>query len=198
MPDNPKPNFMTYPNFYSISYGYIVIFIGIGSMLFHASMKQPGGLIDNISMNMYITFLILYSLSRILKFQIKSFVILYLIINIFLGWLAIYPDLGRNSFSVLVILVVLMELIFLSLSKKHKIELKRDWRWYLLSILTFGTGALIWNLSKTGGIWCYPESIWQGHALWHFFDGLSTLVIFRYLQTEVVQQENKQRKESGP
>ncbi|AYY13264.1 hypothetical protein EF847_11710 [Actinobacteria bacterium YIM 96077] len=37
----------------------------------------------------------------------------------------------------------------------------------LLAMLILGAGALIGTLSRTGGPWCEPDSLLQGHAIWH-------------------------------
>jgi hypothetical protein len=177
-------NPMQYANIHSLSYGFLVINIGIGSMFFHGSMTEFGGLLDNISMNMYISFILCYNLQRIFKFSNKYLLAIYSLINLFLGWIAILPDVGRNSFAFLVAVEVVLEIFVVIFSNRKKLDFKRNWRLLLLSLLVFGFAMIVWELSKTGAIFCHPDSFWQGHALWHYLDGLAPWVIFLYMRSE--------------
>lgn len=181
---NITANPMLSATFHSKMYGLLVIFIGIGSFYFHGSMTQLGGVLDNISMNTYITFLICYNFQRIFRFSNKLLLSIFCIVNIILGWLAIIPDVGRFSFGILVGGEILFEFFVLLLSKKGKISFQRDWRLYLYSVMVFGFAFLVWQLSKTDALFCYPDSFWQGHALWHYLDGLAPCVIFMYMRSE--------------
>lgn len=41
-----------------------------------------------------------------------------------------------------------------------------------LALLTFSIGVIVWILSRTGRPWCDPDSIVQGHAVWHVLAAL--------------------------
>lgn len=38
---------------------------------------------------------------------------------------------------------------------------------YRLAVGLLAAGAVVNVLSRTDGAWCRPESLWQGHAVWH-------------------------------
>ncbi|NDL55930.1 hypothetical protein [Phytoactinopolyspora mesophila] len=42
-------------------------------------------------------------------------------------------------------------------------------RTILIAGVVLGAGALIGALSRTGGPWCDPDSLIQGHGIWHLF-----------------------------
>ncbi len=42
----------------------------------------------------------------------------------------------------------------------------------------FVAGGVVWALSRTGGPLCAPESILQGHALWHVLAAVSFVMLF--------------------
>ena len=46
--------------------------------------------------------------------------------------------------------------------------------------LAFG----IWNLSKTGGPWCDPHSLLQGHAVWHVLGAVAAFCLYRLWASE--------------
>ena len=43
----------------------------------------------------------------------------------------------------------------------------------------FGAGLVVWALSRTGGPWCYPASLLQGHALWHVLAAVAVGLLYR-------------------
>ncbi len=52
-PGRKPANPMLTATLYSALYAYALMFLGPGSMFFHASMKKWGGVLDNVSMNLY-------------------------------------------------------------------------------------------------------------------------------------------------
>ena len=190
-----KSNPMLSLNAYSLTFSYITIFIGIGSFYFHGSMTMWGGLLDLIAMNMFITFIILYDLTRLTNISEKLCVIIFIGLNTLFAILSWLPDIGRHIFSALIIICFSLEAlislsdgkIIVKLGRSLGIEMKpitRDFKYLLLVALTFGVSTLIWNLSKDGGPCCDPATIWQGHSFWHLGVGLASFIIFKYLQTE--------------
>ncbi len=49
----------------------------------------------------------------------------------------------------------------------------------LLAGAVFGVGLVIWALSRTGGPWCRPESLLQGHAVWHVAAAWAVWLLYR-------------------
>ena len=44
----------------------------------------------------------------------------------------------------------------------------------------------MWTAAKTGGPLCRPESLAQGHALWHVLDALAAWFLYRFFASERV------------
>jgi hypothetical protein len=59
---------------------------------------------------------------------------------------------------------------------------RRPWFWAGLG--SFGVAFIVWNLSRTDGVWCDPASLLQGHALWHLLTAVSVGCFYRYLRDE--------------
>jgi hypothetical protein len=181
-PDAQNP--MLFASAYAVIYGCSVIFLGPGSMLFHASQKQWGGWIDNISMNVFISFWLVYEIDRMTGMGIGGFIAVYLILNI-IAALLVHPKIipwdpmGILVFGILIGGTVVMEFV-LGLA----IHLPRNY-WLLIPVIvTFGAALGIWFPSKTNGPACKPDSFWQGHSLWHLLCALATVFIFIYLGSE--------------
>lgn len=178
-PSNP----MTSPTLYSVLYGVCVIFLGPGSMFFHASVTKWGGLIDNISMNLFITFVFFYDFARVLKLSAGIFLLLYLLVNVMLAAvIRICDDLGTVVFGVGVGLACLLEALILNGDG----GCHRKPGFLVLALVLFGLAFVIWLLSKKPGRpLCWPDSWFQGHAIWHILAAASAGAIYLYLRTEM-------------
>ncbi len=49
----------------------------------------------------------------------------------------------------------------------------------------FGGGLVVWASSRTGGPWCDPESLLQGHAVWHVAAAVAVGLLYRGGQTDL-------------
>ncbi len=182
----PNPaNPMTFRSSHSMIYGFLVIFLGIGSLYFHGSLTRIGGFIDNLSMLVYITFLLIYNIFRVRMIDNRPvfFVAMLFLANSILA-IPVYviDDLGTQLFAVLVIVFIVMEIWILATAPGG---VRRNPRWFAAALVSFAAAMLVWRLSWTGGAWCEPESLLQGHALWHVLSmAVAPLLMFIYLRTE--------------
>jgi hypothetical protein len=167
---------------WSILFGCVVIWLGPGSMFYHASQKIWGGWLDSMSMNLFISFVFWYDLARALDWSIGWFFLGYILTNVALGllkWFVRWNPLGIVVFAVLIVVTAVVE-FWAALSGHYD----REWWWLLGVGLSFGAGLGVWLPSRTGGPWCKPDSIWQGHAAWHLFSAQAALFTFIYLRSE--------------
>jgi hypothetical protein len=56
--------------------------------------------------------------------------------------------------------------------------------WFWAGLGIFAVAFAIWNVSRTGGAWCSPESLLQGHALWHLLSAVSVGCFYLYFRAE--------------
>ncbi len=187
VPDNP----MRSRNSVSILYGLCMIFVGTGSMYFHASGVWWGGLIDLISMQTFVSFLLVYNLQRLTRFSEKWFWGIWACLNIVMGITVKLPGFpGHVYFNILVFTEIGIEPVLFALSflPIRFIRFRRDWKLYLLSFAVYFTAFVFWIFStEIGTPLCFPDwpcSLLQGHAFWHYFAALATLIIYLYMKTE--------------
>jgi hypothetical protein len=157
---------------FSIVYAYIVILLGIGSYFYHASMTFFGMYLDVFFMYVYILFLIIFLLykTRILKKYPAIWI--YSILLIFSGiFLYQSPLLRRFLFGFYVILT-----IFVFFKVKNQISLKPKYFYIALLLFTISYGIWLLDYYK---ILCNPESLIQGHGIWHTID--SFVIYYLYL-----------------
>jgi len=56
--------------------------------------------------------------------------------------------------------------------------------WYWAGSASFVVAYSIWLTGKVGHPWCDPDSLIQGHAIWHLLSALATFSFFMFLRTE--------------
>jgi predicted membrane channel-forming protein YqfA (hemolysin III family) len=178
---------------YAVIYGCVVIFLGPGSMFFHASLKRWGGWLDTLSMILYTDFLVAYDIAGIAGGGIGLFLGLWLGIAAVLGLVsAIWPsspigDLSTGSLCFGALALVWLALQFAVLAGGGSIQ--RDLGDGLLLLiaaaLVFASAFMIQRKSQTGGPWCEPDTWLQGHAVWHLLTAATTVILFFYLGTEL-------------
>ena len=180
------PNPMATGRFFALLYGGLVIFLGPGSMFFHGSLTHYGGWLDNFSMILYVTFILCYDAARIWRWdeRIGSFAAIYVAINVALGLLTWVADgSGTILFAILAGVAVAAEAVIL-LARPGGVD-RTFAPWLLAGLASFGIAIVIWALSATGRPLCDPDSLLQGHAVWHLLAmAVTPFCVFRYLRGE--------------
>lgn len=182
VPPAGGPNPMAERGFFPLLYGLLVIWLGPGSMFYHASMKQWGGWLDNLSMNLFVLFPIAYDLCRLRRWGRQGFLAVYLpaaSVLAVLGWLVQWEHFGKLVFGLLIAAAICVEVAVAASDR-----LERRWRWLLIGLGIFGAAFVIWILSGTGAPLCAPRSAFQGHALWHVLAAVATLCFYVYFRSE--------------
>jgi Ceramidase len=179
--------------FYAVLYGCVVIFLGPGSMFFHASMKKWGGWIDTLSMILYTAFLLVYDITGIFNGGKALFLIVFLVLVAGLGVLTWFvPDsplphfsMGALAFGSMAVLWALLQFFAIlgigGIDRENGPALLL----FIAGAIVFGVAFLIQQRSATGKPWCQPESVVQGHAIWHLLTAATTVILFFYLRTEI-------------
>lgn len=179
--------------FYAVLYGCVVIFLGPGSMFFHASMKKWGGWIDNFSMLLYTAFLLVYDFTGIVNGGKTLFVILYLVLVVGLGvlsWFVAHTPFrgfstGSLAFGAMAVLWAVLQ--FFAILGIGGIDRENGPAilLFIAGAIVFGVAFLIQQRSQTGRPWCQPDAVVQGHAIWHLLTAATTVILFFYLGTEI-------------
>jgi hypothetical protein len=181
-------NRMTSTLFYPAYFASIVVFLGPGSMALHATNTYWGGFIDLFSMFLFSSFVSSYAIMRWFSLSEVRFVILYTVSLAIcsLAYLSPYNtlmplvDLSNYCFGLQLIIGTIFELR-LRYERGHKI--KAGWGW--LCLFTFLLAFYIWNLSRTqDSPFCNPESLIQGHAIWHLLNALATYFLYLFYTSE--------------
>jgi hypothetical protein len=189
------PNSMCSSTWVPDLYIFAVLFLGLGSMWFHASLRTPWSWFDGLSMFVFAAFLIAYSMGRVWKSTTATILIWlgYAVVVVLFTILNAAQPFGVNT-SLLLILALVAAYLVVEVWPL-RCRCCYDWRWWCgVAFIAVATAA--WKLSQTNGWLCNPNSILtqtsfiQLHGLvWHpFAGGMAVMQYFywRHAEDDVV------------
>ncbi len=180
--DIPKNLIEQFP-LISFFFGACLIYLGIASSFFHASLTWIGERVD-----MNATYSIAISLIGISCYRLfiktdasNKFKAAYVLLLFFTVLVFIEIYLYTSSFVLLplLILVIIICTITNYLRNKEKYNLYLQ----ILSLL-FMITAFILRTLDVNKIGCDPASVYQGHSLWHLFTGMSVFLLYWFYRSE--------------
>jgi hypothetical protein len=182
-------------------YIFAVLFLGLGSMWFHAGMTTGTDWMDGFSMYVFAGFLVFYSIYR--YSTTSGYTLGVIPRGVFFAifypvTVALYTIIGQlldNTFphapvsALMILSLVIVYLVFEILiavrqtpwsqfSTGKIVYMAACW---LGGLFAFGFAFLFWKLSQTGGPLCDPTSFFQPHGLfWHPLAGIMAVLLFYY------------------
>jgi hypothetical protein len=160
-------------------YAAAAIITGVGSFLLHSTLTLWGQFADVLGMYLISAFGLVYAVSRWQNWTNERSIGVYaatakaLIIS-----LLIWPDTRRWLFAAVLVVTLAIEIIF-ARPKRPGIKFHLLLLGIAANALAFG----IWILDQTGRV-CAPNSLLQGHAVWHLLGAVSVWMTYRYYRSE--------------
>ena len=165
-------------------FGIAYIAVGIGSFIYHASFIFLGEELDDDSMYMIGIFLVLFEAARLRKLSVSQFLWIYFAFNVLFEMaIFFFPVIRGMLFAFLMVISFMIELYACK-----QAELRDEVRLTDNANLLFLLAYLIWILDKTH-LLCYPDSLFQGHAIWHLITAYAGWVMFRAMDCEYAPRE---------
>ena len=172
-------NVLTANPAYSRLYAVGLPLTGLGSMFFHASLTHIGQWVDLIGMYFLATVLYLYNYSRLRPLRTRTLLLLYVASVTFFTLLMYFvPQANDILFGVLILVFV-----FFVIFTQRKLKTKVRGKYIILAVVSYYSGSTFWILDKELKL-CAPDSLLQGHALWHILAALATLFVYLFFRSE--------------
>lgn len=197
-----------------LAYALVVMFMGPGSMLYHASGKRWGGWFDNLSMVAWVSFNLSFTLTRLLTLNRGWDPNLLLPMAggliICIGAGTAYKGIRRTLSSeetvesglgviafITVVWLFIEALVILSLLFDVNWGFsvpQREWTWFFLAWIPIVAAFACWiaevgrwEFLGSGGkpLWCHRESWFQAHGFWHIFSAIATVLVYLYFASEI-------------
>ncbi len=172
-------NRMISTSLYPLLYIAVVIFLGLGSMWFHASLTQWGGIFDNLSMYTFTGFMIFYTLVRMTNND-KVFYFGYPAATLLLTTLFALGVSSTILVGVAVGVYLIAEAIIWSTMPRVRNDLRSILKFWLTGAAAMGLAVAVWLPSQTGGPLCLDTHMFQFHGLWHILAGVTAVLLYFY------------------
>lgn len=167
----------------------VLVSIGLGSMFYHASGTAWSGTWDVVAQLPYAAFLCVYSLVRLLqshgklKQESKTFWCMYIMTTLVVGMPRLLVDIEyAGPIAGLVVAFLLFEVV--RYCRNNGKPRQESYRHLISALICIVLGYAVLLLSTTGAAFCRPQSLLQGHALWHVLSAASTVFVFLFFVTE--------------
>lgn len=173
-------------------YVFIVLFLGLGSMWFHASLTRWGGILDAISVYAFMAFLVVYALRRSYVPSPAIFWFGYCSLVVCLTVVHSYATPRFEDTSMLLVISSLLVYFGLELNAWRFGGRRGNLKFWWFAIISGVVASVFWGLSQTGKLLCNPTSYLQPHGLiWHPLAGVAAVFLFFYWRAGVGQDVRK-------
>ena len=151
-----------------------LIFVGIGSAWFHATLSFTAQFFDVLGMYLIATLALVLSVGRSRRLTHATMASAYLGMNAVLGSiLFLAPAYRRWIFAALLAPIIVFEIR----------DPARGRRFMVRAIAVMGIAFIIWILDFNR-VLCSPSSLVQGHAAWHLLGALAAWYLFLHYTRE--------------
>jgi Ceramidase len=160
-------------------FGVTAIFVGLGSVLLHATLTLWGQFFDVMGMYLVSGFMAVSAIAAWRGLSSRGTLILYLaVLSVLISVLALMPEVRRWLYAVVLLVAIFLELFC---ARAHRPLVKV--RYYAAGIAAKALAFTLWILDQQGTL-CEPESLIQGHAAWHLLGASALWLTFLYYRSE--------------
>tara|TARA_R110001599_G_scaffold26856_5_gene94728 strand:- start:5567 stop:6349 length:783 start_codon:yes stop_codon:yes gene_type:complete len=159
--------------------GVAAIITGIGSVLLHATLTLWGQFFDVLGMYLVSGFFLIYALAKWRGIDDRRAMLYYVLLCVVLvAILYAVPEVRRWLFAVILLAAIILELGF---ARPLRPNIRTGY--YLAGLVANIVAFTIWNLDQRGQL-CNPESLLQGHGVWHLLGAVALWFAFLYYRSE--------------
>ena len=175
----PRRSETVFAGWRALWFGFTAVVIGVGSFLLHATLTLWGQFYDVLGMYLLSGFLLAYAVQRWRGWSNSAALALYLAVcAILIGLLWIMPETRRWLFAAVLAVALVIELV-LARPLRPNVRVSLFGYGLIANTIAFG----IWILDNTRTL-CMPDSLLQGHAVWHLLGAAAVYFNYRYYCSE--------------
>lgn len=174
------PNIIGSTSWKADLYIFAVLFLGLGSMWFHASLKKWGGLLDGVSMYVFASYLVFYTARRFFNSDCL-FWLGYLCSLLFFTLMSTFGVSSVVNIGILVGAYAALEGYLVWRTGKFLQGKANTIMLWIFAFIAIITATVFRALSETGEALCDPTSPIQPHGLvWHPLAGVMAVLLYYY------------------
>jgi len=176
---NPMRSDSSYPDVYT----FAVLFLGLGSMWFHGSLKEWAGVFDLLSMFVYAEFLVFYTVRRMWAADWFFWVFYPITAVLFTIVGAVWHWQYQSLVLILILVAAYLALEVTIWVRTGKVMQGKPLTvvLWLAAVVCIIVATIFWTLSQTGQPLCDPKSAFQPHGLlWHPLAGAMAVLLYFY------------------
>lgn len=167
------------------AYACVVVLLGPASMAMHATESSLGGHLDMASMYVLAGFAVAYAAMRRWArgpgFLATVFVAVVAVCEV-VGLAGDVPFLGHTGNLAFGLCLATALWLESRIARQGVVTLDTRWAWAAAgSVLV---ALAVWSTAKEGSSLCRPESLYQGHAVWHLLCAVGAWCLFRLYASE--------------
>lgn len=151
-----------------------LVLVGLGSAFYHASLTFVGQVADVSGMYLVATFMLLHRLGPRWKLSPAGAVFGFIGMNAALMAAQVMAPSSRR---------LVFALLLLSALGLEGVSAKAGRGWLGGGAALMAMAFVIWTLDRERLV-CAPESVLQGHALWHVLGAVATVCLFRCYEAD--------------
>lgn len=164
----------------------VVVLLGPGSAAMHATQSAAGGHLDMLSMYLIASFAAAYAVMRWRHGGPWLFAVAFAagvaVCELVGAWGGDVPVVMTSGNAVFALLLVVATVLEVAIMRRGETRVRRGYAYgSLASILV---AFAIWNVTKVR--LCDPDSLVQGHAIWHILCAVAAYFLYRYYASEEV------------
>ena len=160
-------------------YGLTAIFIGVGSVMLHATLTLWGQFLDVVGMYLLGSLVLAWALRRWRGLSDRNTVAIYLALcSVLIGLLLLVPETRRWLFAVVLIAAIAAEWFG---ARPRRIGVAP--RWFVAGLVANIAAFALWVPDQARTL-CAPDSLWQGHAAWHLLGAVAVACSYIYYRGE--------------
>ena len=168
------------------SYACLSVLIGVGSAALHASTTRWAAELDLLAMHLWGAWCIAFATTRLRRASDGLFVSVFagqvvaLVARLTLSTEPRYPS-GSSLFGAMIAAAIALELTG---RWRNRRLVRMDNHHLAWAVGVFLVAYACWRASSAAGPWCDPDSLWQGHAVWHLLCAASVALVYLYGRSE--------------